>query len=268
MCEMLVAAFEEPRPFSDVAPLASGLEQLGVAGFGWGVAWLDEDAGSARAVRVQRGLGTYRDEGHRSHALMGQTSRRFMVHLRRPSQLSTVQMPDTQPFLDGDRSAWCHNGYLDRAEELRGRFAGRLAGRADSEVGWQFFLERLRGGERALDALRAVDEAFGGKVNLAYLSAEGELSVYSRNETNRMWTFRLDDGVMAATDLHSADSSLFDLVVPRATERRLVEPGTACLLAAPIGQVQAPTAAEPQRSRVGAAAGDHELRIGAGETGT
>ena len=136
MCELLVATFEEPRPFADVAPIASGLEQLGVAGFGWGVAWLEE-AGSARGVRVVRGLGRYADEGHRNFTLMEQVSRRFMVHLRRPSQLSTVQMADTQPFLDGDRSAWCHNGYLDRADALRGRYGDRLLGRADSGTGVQ-----------------------------------------------------------------------------------------------------------------------------------
>jgi predicted glutamine amidotransferase len=265
MCEMLVATFEEPRPFSEVAPLASGLEQLGVAGFGWGVAWLEEDAEGGRAVRVVRGLGTYRDEGHRSYALMEQASRRFMVHLRRPSRLSTVQAADTQPFLDGDRSAWCHNGYLERAEELRVRFEGRLAGLADSEVGWQFFLDRLHDGDDPLDALRAVDEAFGGRVNLAYLAADGELCVYSRNDTNRMWTFRLDDAVMAATDLHSADSSLFDLVVPRATDRHLLDPGSSLRLAGPTGP---PPPANAPRSTGGDPAGDDGVRVGANGAGS
>lgn len=234
MCELLVAAFDEPQPFSQVAPLASGLEKLGVAGFGWGVAWLEEGGtAEAASIHVLRSLGRYADEARRHVTLMDQVSRRFMVHLRRPSQLSTVQMADTQPFLDGTRSAWCHNGYLDRADELRGRYEGRLEGRADSEVGWQYFLDRRAEGTSPVDALRAVDDEFGGKVNLAYLGSDGELAVYSRNETNRMWTFDLDGAHVAATDLHSADSSLFDLVVPRATERRLLEPGTALVLAPP-----------------------------------
>jgi predicted glutamine amidotransferase len=242
MCEMLVATFDEPRPFTEVAPLASGLEQLGVAGYGWGVAWLDE-AANGGAVRGVRGLGRYRDEGHRNYTLLTTVSRRFVVHLRRPSRLSTVQMADTQPFLDDGRSAWAHNGFLERAEELRGGYADRLHGRADSEVGWQFFLDRTAAGDQPLDALRAVDEAFGGRMNLAYLAVDGELSIYSRNETNRMWTFRLDGGVMAATDLHSADTSLFDLVVLRATDRELVEAGSAVRLAGPI--------ASPSASRAG-----------------
>jgi hypothetical protein len=234
---MLVAAYDEARPFGDLVSVVSGLEQFGLAGFGWGVAWLDEDAGAVRGVR---GLGRYRDEGLRCDSLLARTSRRFLVHLRRPSQLSTVQMADTQPFFDGDRSAWCHNGYLERANQLRGRFEGRLHGRADSEVGWQFFLDRVAEG---------VDEEFGGKVNLAYLTADGELSIYSRNETNRMWQFRLDGGDIAATDLHSDDSSLFDLVVPRATDRRRVAPGSALRIAGPVA-----LAADRAHGREGSAA--------------
>lgn len=246
MCELLVAAFDEPRPFGYLAPIVSGLEQLGLGGFGWGVAWVDEQ-GSVQGIR---GLGRYRDEGQRNDALLTQDARRFVVHLRRPSRLSTVQMSDTQPFFDDGRGAWCHNGFLERAEELRTQFEGRLHGRADSEVGWQFFLDRVAAGASTLDALRAVDDTFGGKVNLAHLAADGTLSVYSRNETNRMWQFRLDGGDLAATDLHSDDSSLFDLVVPRATDRVLVEPGSAIEVAGPL-----PTAAGARVGADGRAAG-------------
>lgn len=237
MCELLVAAFKTPRRFRALAPLAASLEELGVAGFGWGVAWLDE---SACAVRAVKGLGRFRDEGQREASLLTAESRRFVVHLRRPSQLSTVQMEDTQPFLDGEESAWCHNGFLARAEELRARYAGRLHGRADSEVGWQYFRDRLAEGAAALDALRAVDDEFGGKVNLAYLGRDGELAIYSRNDTNRFWRFALDGGEMAATDLHSADSSVFDYVLPRATDRKLLEPGSAVRLAGPLSPDREP----------------------------
>jgi predicted glutamine amidotransferase len=234
MCELLVATFDEARPFADIAPIVSGLEQLGLAGFGWGVGWLDEDdsdGAGGGSVHGIRGLGRFREEGYRNDALMARASRRFVCHLRRPRRLSTVQMADTQPFFDGDRSAWCHNGYLERANEVRDQFASRLHGRADSEVGWVYFLERLAAGDPALDAMRAVDAMFGGRVNLAYLASDGELSLYSRNDTNGLWTFDLDGGVLAATDLHSDDDSLFDLVVPRATNRERLDQGTAIVLA-------------------------------------
>jgi hypothetical protein len=46
-----------------------------------------------------------------------------------------------------------------------------------------------------------------------------------------MWHFRLGDAELASTDLHSADNSVFDLVFPAATDRELIEPGTALRLA-------------------------------------
>lgn len=223
MCELLVAAFELPRPFHQLAPLAVRLEQLGLAGFGWGVAWLD-DAGE---VCVARGLHRFADEAREVPGLATRTSCRFMVHLRRPSRLSTIQMADTQPFLSGQGSAWCHNGFLERAEELRPTFGGRLQGQADSEVGWQFFLDRLADGLDTHAALRSVDLAFGGRVNLAFLGANGELSVYAGNETNRMWRYTMDGATIVSTSLHSDDLSLFDLVALRADGRERLELGAA-----------------------------------------
>jgi predicted glutamine amidotransferase len=237
VCELLLAAFPTARPFRDLVAVASGLEEFGVAGFGWGVAWLDEPQGAVRAVK---GLGRFRDEGPHHVTLSTQTSRRFVVHLRRPSRLSTVQMADTQPFLDAESSAWCHNGFLARSEELRHQFVDRLHGRADSEVGWQYFLDRMVAGADPLDALRAVDDTFQGKMNLAYLGRDGDLCIYSRNSTNRLWRFSLDGGEMAATDLHSADSSLFDLVLQRASDRELLLPGSAVRLAPPDARQEPP----------------------------
>lgn len=231
MCELLVAAFDVPRPFHLLAPVVVRLEQLGLGGFGWGVAWLDDDAG---AVRAAHGLRRFADEAREVPLLATRSSRRFVAHLRRPSRLSTIQPADTQPFLDGDRSAWCHNGFLDRAEELRHSFGNRLSGQADSEVGWQFFLDRLATGLDPRSALRSVDSAFGGRVNLAYLGADGELSVYARNETNRMWRYTLDGGVVVSTSLHSDDTSLFDLAVPRAGHRQRLELGTVLRVAEPV----------------------------------
>ncbi len=238
MCEMLAAAFEERRSFEELAPIVAGLEELGLGGFGWGVAWIDEAAAS---VHGTRGVGRFRDEGYHDESLRAVRSRRFLAHLRRPSQLSTVQMADTQPFFDGDRSAWCHNGYLELWNDFRERFAGRLHGRADSEVGWQFFLERVFEGADVPTALRAVDAAFGGKVNLGYLTADGELTVYSDNESNGMWQFCLNGGKMAATELHSCDSSLFDLLLPAASERERIEQGGAVRLGAALRGSPAPS---------------------------
>jgi predicted glutamine amidotransferase len=230
VCELLVAAFDVPRPFHQLAPIVTRLEQLGLGGFGWGVAWLDDGAGE---VRGAHGLHRFADEAREAPGLATRISRRFMVHLRRPSKLSTIQMADTQPFVARQRGAWCHNGFLERAEAARQAFGQRLHGQADSEVGWQFFLDRLAAGLDPRSALRSVDEAFGGRVNLAFLGVDGELSVYARNETNRMWRYTLDGGTAVSTSLHSDDTSLFDLVVPQAGERERLELGSAVRIGAP-----------------------------------
>src|SRR2546430_9494138 len=114
VCEVLAVAWEEPRPFDRVLPWASELERLGVAGFGWGVAWVEDD-GTVHGYRRPTSL---RDDADGRDRLAGVTSSRFLVHLRRPSRLSTVQMADTQPFLArAGRSASCHNGILHRHAE-------------------------------------------------------------------------------------------------------------------------------------------------------
>jgi len=232
VCEILAAAFDKPQPFQPLARPLAVLEEYGLGGFGWGVAWLDDDL----AVTGVKGLGRFRDEAVGDARLMGQRSRRFLVHLRRPSRLSTVQLADTQPFFAPGGGAWCHNGFLDRAEEMRSRYAGRLRGRADSEVGWQYFCDRQAQGDDTASALVAVDRTFGGKVNLGYLAPGGELTVYSRNSENHMWTFRLAGGRMATSALHSDDTSVFDLVYPDATDRERMEPGSARVIGEDLHQ--------------------------------
>jgi hypothetical protein len=222
VCEILAVAFDEPRPFGPLARPLATLEEYGLGGFGWGVAWLDDDL----TVKGLKRLGRFREEAVGDGRLMAQRSRRFLVHLRRPSRLSTVQMADTQPFFAPGGGAWCHNGFLDRAEEMRPRYAERLRGRADSEVGWQYFCDRQAEGDDTASALVAVDRTFGGKVNLGYLAPGGELTVYSRNSENHMWTFCLAGGDMATSALHSDDTSVFDLAYPEATDRQRLEPGS------------------------------------------
>jgi predicted glutamine amidotransferase len=203
------------------------LEHYGLGGFGWGVAWLDDDSGS---VRVDRGLGRYADEAESHDELMAATSRRFLVHLRRPNKLSTVQMADTQPFVHDGDYALCHNGFFDRAEALRPPYADRLLGGADSEVGWLFFQERLEAGVKPVDALVEVDETFQGKVNLGYLGADATLALYTRNANNAMWQFEIDGAHVVSTGVHSDDDSVFQLVYPDSSDPRLVPTGTAVTL--------------------------------------
>ena len=221
MCELLLAVWPEPRSSDEVLAWAAGLERFGVGGFGWGLAWRD-----AGLVRHYRNPGRLSDDAQGQAKLAEVHSTHFMVHLRRPSQLTTIALADTQPFLADDGSfAFEHNGRLEGAEGLRPQFAGRLNGRADSEVGFRLFEQLLEEGSEPAAALRAVHEQLGGTANFGYLPAAGPAMVYSGNPANYFWRFRLAGAEVATTALHSADQAVFDFCFPDAAERSQVALG-------------------------------------------
>jgi predicted glutamine amidotransferase len=220
MCEVMAVAWDEPQAFDSVLPWALDLERLGVAGFGWGVAWNEGDG----AVHGYRRAISLADDTEGRERLAGVTSGRFLVHLRRPSRLSTVQLADTQPFVAEDGTfAFCHNGLLDRHEDHRERLGPALAGKADSEVGFRMTQEALAGGATPSQALAGVHEQLGGRANFGYLGADGELAVFAVNATNRLWKFGVDGARVAATALHSDDHSLFEMLFHGADSPALVE---------------------------------------------
>ena len=221
MCELMAIAYSEPRPAQEVLALASDLDRLGVTGFGWGMAWLEN--GALRGYRHPTAMA---DDPVGVDRLREVASARFLIHLRRPSKLSTVQLADTQPFLDeAGRFAFCHNGYLDRHQEYRPRYAERLAGRADSEVGFRVFQDSIAAGVGPAEALSATFETMGGRANFGYLGRDGTLLVYAANPGNAMWVFRLGDAHVASTALHSDDESLFDLLFREAVDAERVTGG-------------------------------------------
>jgi len=229
VCEVLAVAWDEPEQFDRVLPWAWELERLGVAGFGWGAAWLGEDG----AVEAYRRPTSLRDDPEGRERLAGVTSRRFLVHLRRPSRLSTVQMADTQPFLaEGGRFAFCHNGMLERHEDHRDRLGASLSGKADSEIGFRMTEEAIAGGAAPADALADVYGRLGGRANFGILDADGTLAVFAANATNHMWTFELDGAQVASTALHSDDQSVFGMLFDRAEGAEPVE--GAAVVAAPL----------------------------------
>ena len=130
MCEQFVARASQPFRIDSLFPLVESLERFGIAGFGWGAAWIDGsgDLGTYRDVRA------FRDDPGRE-AIGGHETTSLLVHLRRPSRLSTMTLADTQPFEDpAGRFAFSHNGDLRefRARRAAYRAAGRIKGRADT----------------------------------------------------------------------------------------------------------------------------------------
>ena len=151
------------------------------------------------------------------------------MHLRRPSRLSTLQLPDTQPFVDpAGRFAFSHNGELARWQGARAAYRdqGRIEGRADSEVGQRWLEDAWSEDVPAAALLQRLHDGFGGLANLAILGRDGSCHHYAGNPENPVFTFRLGRIGVASTAIYSIDRSLFRYAAPGATRRRLARPTT------------------------------------------
>jgi glutamine phosphoribosylpyrophosphate amidotransferase len=228
MCEQFVARAAEPFRLDELWPFTEKLERFGIAGFGWGAAWLGADG----RLGSYRNLKAFRDDPERE-AVGATESTAALVHLRRPSRLSTLTLPDTQPFDDpGGRFAFSHNGDLRDYQALRAtyRTQGRIHGRADTEVGARWLEDAWQPGEPVAHLLAALHDRFGGQANLAVLAADGATHHYAGNGENPVFTFRLGRVGLASTGIYSLDRSLFRFVASAATDRRLTRIRTAVSL--------------------------------------
>jgi hypothetical protein len=220
MCEQFVARSSRPFRIGDLWPFAERLERYGIAGFGWGAAWI----GAGGVLGVHRDLGTFRDNPARGRVGAIETTS-LLVHLRRPSKLSTLTPADTQPFVDpGARFVLGHNGDLREHRRLRERYraAGRIHGRADSEVAARWLEDEWQPHEKPAHLLGALHDALGGEANFALLLPDGSVHHYAGNPENPVFGFRLGDVEVLSTAIYSIDRSLFRLVCPEARERRVV----------------------------------------------
>jgi glutamine phosphoribosylpyrophosphate amidotransferase len=228
MCEHFVARAAEPFRLDALWSFTERLERFGLAGFGWGAAWLgpDDRLGSYRDLRA------FRDDPGRAGVGTIETTT-ALVHLRRPSRLSTMTMADTQPFDDpAGRFAFSHNGDLRDYRSLRASYReqGRIHGRADTEVGARWLEDAWREDVPVAGLLCSLHDRFGGQANLAILTADGTPYHYAGNGENPVFSFRLDGVGVVSTGIYSLDRSLFRFVAPGARERRLVRQGTTVTL--------------------------------------
>ena len=228
MCEILVARSDAPFELAALWEVAAGLERYGVAGYAWGVAWVGPDG----SLETHRATTAFRDDPRREEIGRVETIA-ALVHLRRPSRFSWLGMADTQPFLDpAGRFAFAHNGELARHRRLRVayRAAGRIHGKADSEVGMRWLEDAWDPGRPAVELLAGLHAALGGSANLAVLEPGGVATVHAGNLENPVFSFRLGDIRLLATGVYSLDRSLFRLVATGARERRLIGRGRAATL--------------------------------------
>ena len=117
-----------------------------------------------------------------------------LVHLRRPSQLSTLTCPTrsrstTRPAATPSATtATCATtGRCARRIATQ----GRIHGRADTEVGARWLEDAWRPEEPVGHLLGALHDRFGGQANLAVLTADGTPHHYAGNGENPVFTFRL-----------------------------------------------------------------------------
>ena len=224
MCEHYVARAGEPFRLDELWPFTEQLERYGIAGFGWGAAWVSADG----RIASHRDIGAFRGDSRRE-ALGAVETTSLLVHLRRPSKLSTLGMADTQPFDDpAGRFSFSHNGDFRKVQEWRSRFraAGRIHGRADTEVGARWLEDAWDGAAAGpTGVLATLHETFGGQANLSLLTADGGVSAYAGNTENPVFTFRLGRIGIASTGIYSLDRSIFRFAAPAATERQLVRVG-------------------------------------------
>ncbi len=228
MCEHYVARADEPFRLDELWPFTGRLERFGIAGFGWGAAWIS----AGGRIDSHRDTCAFRDDPGRDVVGAVETTA-ALVHLRRPSKLSTLGLADTQPFDDpAGRFSFSHNGDFRDVRSWRARFraAGRIRGRADTEVGARWLEDSWDGGAAPLELLGTLHETFGGQANLSLLTADGAVSAYAGNTENPVFTFRLGRIGVASTGIYSLDRSIFRYVAPGATERKLVRIGGAIML--------------------------------------
>ncbi len=220
MCEHYVVRAATPFRLDELWPFTEKLEHFGLAGFGWGASWLQPDGGLAS----YRDVRAFADDPGRERIGAVETTS-ALVHLRRPSRLSTLTLPDTQPFDDpAGRFAFSHNGDLRDYKSLRATYReqGRIHGRADTEVGARWLEDAWHPGEQVGHLLAALHDRFGGQANLAVIAADGTPSHYAGNGENPVFSFRLGRIGVVSTGIYSLDRSLFRFVAPGASTRRLV----------------------------------------------
>ena len=220
MCEHYIARAAEPFSLQELWPFTANLEAYGIAGFGWGASWVGADG----ALHAHRDVRAFRDDPRQAEVGSVQASA-ALIHLRRPSKLSTLTLADTQPFADpAGRYAFSHNGDLARYRPLRDmyRAEGRIHGRADTEVAARWLEDSWQDVAAGAHVLRELHERFGGQANLALLAGDGTPHHYAGNTENPVFAFRLGRIGIVSTGIYSLDRSLFRFVAPGATARRLV----------------------------------------------
>lgn len=223
MCEILAIHAEQPIAVEEVLRYATLLDEYGVAGFSWGITWRT-DSGYLKRYKAVEGI---RRDPIGLKSLSGVMARQYLVHLRRPSLMSTISFVNAQPYLDiYSQIAFAHNGYFTNHREFRSYYQTQVVGTSDSEIGFLHYNRLLQTGLEAGDALCATHDELGGDANIAVMTADGSMHFYAGHHDNAVYAFRINDAKFVATALHSADDYVLQVVFPNSESAERVQPKT------------------------------------------
>lgn len=223
MCEMLALHSGQPMPIETVLKYATLLDEYGLAGFSWGIVW-KTDAGTLKRYRAVEGI---RRDSLALRTLEGVASREYLVHLRRPSAMTTIAHRNAQPYLSENGAVgFAHNGYFARHSELRPKYLNCLEGTSDSEVGFFYYQELVSSGVDASKALIQTHQDLEGGANIGVIRNSAPTLFYSGSHDNAVYTFQLDGATVVSTSLHSSDDYLFQSVFPLAERCERIPNGT------------------------------------------
>ncbi|MGE7119025.1 class II glutamine amidotransferase [Peribacillus sp. NPDC046944] len=227
MCELLIVKSQNSIPMEWVLGYAKLLDEYGLGGFSWGVAWKDTE-GELRCYKSVDGI---RKDQQASERLKGITSKEIFIHLRRPSLMNSITPFNIQPYLTTDHSlAFGHNGNFEEHESFRSSFLQLLKGTSDSEIAFQYFFQHHKKYNRPVEALEETHRALKGKANMALFRKNEATIIYSGNVDNKMYSFQLDDIKCVSTSVHSHDDFVFQNIFPSAKDIRRLPLFTSLLL--------------------------------------
>lgn len=233
MCELMTVTGDRSFRLGPVLNWARRLETLGFAGYGWGVAWV-----TAAGLDYYKRPGSLAEDIEAGQNLAETKVLRALIHLRRPTDPTTISSADTQPFVDDTRSfAFAHNGFFKLHQAFRGEFSDELQGRGDTEVAFRMLARRLREGQPASESLVEIHKQLAGSANCGYLGAAGELLVYHSNSSNPCWTLTCEGLHVMVTGLHWRDRSGLDVLFPGLEAATRIERGVT-ELAKPVARSQ------------------------------
>ena len=142
------ASTSSPAPRSRSGSTSCGRSPSASSGMGWpGSGGAPRGSATTAGCTATERPCAFRDDPDGVDRVGAQETTAVLVHLRRPSRLSTLDLPDAQPFDDpAGRFSFSHNGDFRDWRGARADYAdaGRIHGRADTEVGARWLEDAWR----------------------------------------------------------------------------------------------------------------------------